>query len=109
MASPEGNSRSLQGSLRASDADRERVAELLREHYGEGRLSDEDLSERVEAAYGARAMSELAALTADLPSPPDPDPDPDRSHRRRRSALETSVRIHFTTYLLVNLMLIGIW
>jgi class 3 adenylate cyclase len=103
MASPEGNSRSLQGSLRASDADRERVAELLREHYGAGRLSDDDLSERVEAAYGARTMSELAALTDDLPSA-------HRSRRgRRRSGLEMSVRIHLTVYLVVNVVLIGIW
>src|SRR3954470_18866927 len=103
MASPEGNSRSLQGGLRASDADRERVAELLREHYGAGRLSDEDLSERVEAAYGARTTSELAALTADLPSG-------HRSRRgRRRSRFETSVRTHLAVYLVVNVMLIGIW
>src|SRR3954451_10930243 len=103
MASPEGNSRSLQGSLRASDADRERVAELLREHYGAGRLSDDDLSERVEAAYGATTRSELAALTADLPSA-------HRSRRgRRRSRLEMSVRTHLAVYLVVNVMLIGIW
>jgi class 3 adenylate cyclase len=89
--------------LRASDADRERVAARLREHYGDGRLNDDDLSERVEAAYRASTTSELAKLTADLPAPPKP-PRP-----RRRSALETSVRIHFTTYLLVNLLLIGIW
>src|SRR4051794_4768558 len=89
--------------LRASDADRERVAARLREHYGDGRLSDDDLSQRVEAAYRAGTTSELAVLTADLPGPPKP-PRP-----RRRSALETSVRIHFTTFLLVNLMLIGIW
>src|SRR3954454_10907646 len=89
--------------LRASDADRERVAARLREHYGDGRLNDDDLSERVEAAYRASTPSKLAKLTADLPAPPKP-PRP-----RRRSALETSVRIHFTTYLLVNLLLIGIW
>jgi class 3 adenylate cyclase len=93
--------------MRASDADRERVAELLREHFSAGRLSDDDLSERVEAVYGVRTMSELAALTADLPSPPAPGPGPGPT--RHRSALETSVRIHFTVYLLVNLMLIGIW
>jgi class 3 adenylate cyclase len=89
--------------MRASDADRERVAARLRDHYGDGRLNDDDLSERVDAVYRAGTMAELARLTADLPAPPRP-PRP-----RRRSALETSVRIHLTTYLLVNLMLIGIW
>src|SRR5215212_2731494 len=103
MASAGRNTRSDPSGLRASDADRERVAATLREHYGDGRLDDEDLSERIEAAYRGRTMAELEALTADLPAPPGP-PRP-----RRRSALETSVRIHFTTYLLVNLMLIAIW
>jgi class 3 adenylate cyclase len=91
------------GSLRASDADRDRVAGRLREHYGAGRLSDDDLSERVEAAYGVRTLSELEALTADLPSGPAP------ARRPRRSALAESVRIHLTVYLVVNVMLIGIW
>jgi class 3 adenylate cyclase len=91
--------------VRASDADRERVAELLRDHYGAGRLSEEDLSERVEAAYDVRTTAELAALTADLPSPRPPAP----GRPRPRSGLEISVRIHFTIYLLVNVMLIGIW
>src|SRR3954447_11981261 len=91
------------GNLRASDADRERVAARLREHYGAGRLSDDDLSERVEAAYGVRTMQELEALTADLPSAPKP------GRARRRGALETSVRIHLTFYLIVNALLIGIW
>jgi class 3 adenylate cyclase len=103
MESPPRQSRPHARTIRASDADRERVAERLREHYGAGRLSDDDLSERVEAAYGARTMSELGALTVDLPSPR-------HSYRPRgRGALEASVRIHLTTYILVNLMLIGIW
>src|SRR3954447_7806127 len=103
MASLEGNSHSGQGGLRASDADRERVAKLLRDHYGAGRLSGEELAERVEAAYGVRTMSELQALTADLPSAAEP------RRGRRRSALEASVRIHLAVYVVVNAMLIGIW
>src|SRR3954468_5406969 len=88
--------------VRASDMDREQVVELLRDHYEAGRLSEDDLSERIESAYGARTVAELHQLLTDLPSP--------RAVRRhRRGGYETSVRIHFTTYLLVNLMLIGIW
>jgi class 3 adenylate cyclase len=90
--------------LRVSDADRERVADLLRGHYGAGRLSDDELDERIEAAYAARTGSDLAALTADLPAD-----RPATAHRRRRGALETSVRIHLTVYLVVNLGLIAIW
>jgi Domain of unknown function (DUF1707)/Cell wall-active antibiotics response 4TMS YvqF len=53
--------------LRASDADREATLALLREAGGEGRLTFEELAERVERADGARTAGELEALTADLP------------------------------------------
>jgi hypothetical protein len=53
--------------LRISDADRHRVAELLREAAGEGRLDIEELDERLEAAYSAKTYGDLVPLTADLP------------------------------------------
>jgi class 3 adenylate cyclase len=105
MASAERDSRFPARGVRASDADRERVARLLRDHYSAGRLSEEDLTERVDAAYEVRTTTELAALTNDLPSAPHAPP----ATPRRRGALETSVRIHFTIFLLVNLMLVAIW
>src|SRR3954453_16069257 len=98
MESARRNTRARESSLRASDEDRERVAKLLRDHYGAGRLSEDGLSGRGEAVYRARPTSELEALTADLPSAREHD-------RRPRGALETSVRTHLTTYLLVNLLL----
>src|SRR3954447_856982 len=105
MASAQRQSRTQLTSVRASDADRERVVEFLRQHYGAGRLSEDDLSARIESAYGARTVAELEALITDLPSQRRP-----ASHRRRhRSGLEASVRVHLTTYLLVNAMLIAIW
>jgi hypothetical protein len=103
MAPPGRDAPSGESSLRASDADRERVVESLREHYGAGRLSEEELSERVEAVYGVRTMSELQALTADLQS----SPAPGLGHRR--SALEASVRTHLAIYVVVNVALVGIW
>jgi hypothetical protein len=54
-------------SLRASDSDREQVAERLRHATAEGRLSTDELEERVGALYGARTYGELDALVADLP------------------------------------------
>ncbi|EGX58640.1 hypothetical protein SZN_16770 [Streptomyces zinciresistens K42] len=54
--------------LRASDADRERVAEILREALAEGRLDMEEFGERLDAAYTARTYGELAPLTRDLPA-----------------------------------------
>jgi len=50
-----------------SDADRERVAERLRQAAGEGRLAPEELEERLEAALSARTEADLAPLVADLP------------------------------------------
>lgn len=54
---------------RASDAERERVAEWLREAVTDGRLDMEEFDERLEAAYKARTHGELAPLVSDLPSP----------------------------------------
>jgi Domain of unknown function (DUF1707)/2TM domain len=54
-------------SLRASDADRERFVETLRQHHAEGRLTTEELTERTERAYQARTLGDLDALATDLP------------------------------------------
>ena len=54
--------------LRASDADRERVVNLLREHHAEGRLDLEEFHERLNAAYAAKTIGDLEALLADLPA-----------------------------------------
>ena len=56
--------------LRASHADRDRVVELLRIAAGDGRLTAEELDERLEAALTARTQRELTVLTADLPAAP---------------------------------------
>jgi Domain of unknown function (DUF1707) len=57
----------IEPSLRASDADRERVAERLRHATAEGRLGGDELEERLEALYGARTYAELDALLVDIP------------------------------------------
>jgi uncharacterized membrane protein YccC len=58
------------GELRVSDQDRERAASEIREHFAAGRLSEDELNERVQAAYQARTQRELDALQADLPRLP---------------------------------------
>lgn len=55
-------------ALRASHADRDRVVEALSTAAGDGRLTAEELDERVEAALSARTVGELAVLTTDLPT-----------------------------------------
>ncbi|MEU6992474.1 DUF1707 domain-containing protein [Streptomyces sp. NPDC046465] len=54
--------------LRASDSDREQVAEQLRDALAEGRLDMSEFEERLDATYKARTYRELAPLTRDLPS-----------------------------------------
>lgn len=53
--------------MRASDGDRDRVADVLRDAHGEGRLTQDELMSRVEAAYDARSYHQLDRLIADLP------------------------------------------
>lgn len=60
----------------ASHADRERAVDVLRAGYGEGRLEKGEFDKRVERAYGARTVGELALLVSDLPLGPMPQPAP---------------------------------
>jgi hypothetical protein len=57
-------------ALRASDADRDRVIELLRAAVADGRLDSGEFDERLDAALAARTLDELAPLTADLIAAP---------------------------------------
>jgi hypothetical protein len=56
-------------NLRASDADRERVVAVLAEAAADGRITLEEHTERVQRAYQARTLGELAGLTEDLVAP----------------------------------------
>lgn len=60
----------MSDGLRASDEERERAAAQLREHFAAGRLSEDELNERVDAAYGARTAGDLRAVLADMPALP---------------------------------------
>src|SRR6266487_321075 len=55
--------------MRVSDADRDRVAEVLRDAVGQGRISFEELDERLGLAYSARTYADLEPVTRDLPAP----------------------------------------
>ena len=56
--------------LRVSDEQRERAAQELREHFAAGRLTEDELSDRVQTVYSARTEQELQTLLADLPKLP---------------------------------------
>ena len=60
--------------MRASDADRDAIAERLRDGFAEGRLSTEEFEERLEQAYASRTRAELVPLVRDLPQPGDDTP-----------------------------------
>ncbi|MFF0202321.1 DUF1707 domain-containing protein [Streptomyces sp. NPDC005017] len=60
--------------LRASDADRDRIADILREALAEGRLTADEHAERVEGALAARTVGELEVLIRDLPAAHAPRP-----------------------------------
>lgn len=82
---------------RASDAERDEVVSDLRAHAADGRLSVEELDQRIAAALSATTRVELAALLADLPRRPRPVTD-------RRDFRE-----HLRTYLMVMALLVVIW
>jgi hypothetical protein len=86
--------------LRASDAERESVIADLRAHAGEGRLSVEELDERIGRAYAATSRRELAALMEDLPRIRRP-----RSRRDERAEFAE----HLRSYLAVMALLVAIW
>ncbi|WP_049580818.1 DUF1707 SHOCT-like domain-containing protein [Streptomyces sp. SBT349] len=72
--------------VRASDADRDRIADILRDALAEGRLDPEEHAERVEAVFKAKTLAELDPLIRDLPAgqpqyPPPPAASPDPSKR----------------------------
>jgi DUF1707 SHOCT-like domain len=56
--------------IRASDADRDVVVDVLREAYTEGRLTAEEFDERMSAAYASKTWGQLRELTVDLPVQP---------------------------------------
>lgn len=59
-------------AIRASDREREQHIDVLRRHAGDGRLTFEELEQRIESAYAARTQEELAAVLAGCPLSPTP-------------------------------------
>ena len=87
--------------IRASDAEREHHVELLREHAAQGRLTIDELSERLDRAYAAVTREQLAVLVADLPRRAAPP--------RTRTRSRPRVPPQWVPFLAVNLLLIAIW
>jgi hypothetical protein len=68
--SGDASGRVAAADMRASHSDRDQVVDIIRDAAAEGRLTREELDQRVESALGARTLRELAMLTRDLPEQP---------------------------------------
>ncbi|HEY3468140.1 MAG TPA: DUF1707 domain-containing protein [Amycolatopsis sp.] len=93
--------------IRAADADRERVATAVQTAGSEGRLTLEEVEERLTRVYAARFTDELTELTADLPRPDPPRPGfpLTREALRRHPAL----RLHLAVAVAVAVLVIVRW
>jgi hypothetical protein len=100
--------------IRPSDAEREEVVEQLRHHAEQGRLDMDELSERLDRVYAAKARRELAEPLSELPVPPPapaPAPAPSRTGPPAAGSYDTldGLRGRFRGYLAVSLLLVAIW
>lgn len=102
-------------SVRAGDADRERTVQQLQQHLADGRLDYEEFDERVDEAYAARTMDDLAHALRELPripAQPRPSPSPVVAPRPGTPAVRgkrVALAANATAYAVVNTMLIAIW
>jgi len=111
--------------IRASDADRDRVAAALREHLAAGRLTLEEFDQRLDQAYAAKTLGDLDEVMADLPRTelgPLPDASVDRpgaspqARRRPPGSIEAGPgrfspawRAAWGSWLAISLFLFVIW
>jgi Domain of unknown function (DUF1707) len=71
--------------MRIGDAEREAAATSLREHYAQGRLSLDELNQRLDASFAATTQGQLSKVTADLPQQAPWGPMPAAPAARRRT------------------------
>jgi len=69
-------------SMRASDDERNTVADRLSRHYAEGRLDEAEFKSRLDTAMSATTRGDLNGLFHDLPGLPSEPPPPPPRHRR---------------------------
>ncbi len=74
-----------EGHVRASDAERDGAALELRQHFADGRITEQELSDRLEAVYASSTRGELEQIRHDLPAAP-PSPRERREQLAERQA-----------------------
>ncbi|MGP4016731.1 DUF1707 SHOCT-like domain-containing protein [Saccharopolyspora sp. 5N708] len=92
--------------MRASDADREAVAQRLRVALDEGRLTIVEYDERLQRAYAATTFEQLEPLTADLPAPVPAKPSSEVARRERR---KRKIVKEWRDWASVTFILVAIW
>jgi hypothetical protein len=82
------------GHVRAANADREHVIDLLKAAFVQGRLTQDELDARAGQAFTARTYAELAALTADIPAGSSTRPPRQPARPQNRTAQNRTARTH---------------
>jgi hypothetical protein len=96
-------------NLRASDADRQRVADRLQQSLNEGRLTLAEYDERVRQSYEARTYGDLKALLTDLPASQRQQLEPVTSKPPARDRTGRWVLAMWSSWLTTALVVIVIW
>lgn len=96
--------------LRAGDADRDAAAAALREAFAQGRITQDELEERLGKVHTAKTYGELAPITADLPATDSAPVVPESEEaRRRRSALRAGWASWVGVAVIVNVVWFASW
>ena len=94
----------IQTAVRASDVERERIAKLISEAAGEGRLSIAEADDRLERVYTTKFRHELADFVSDLP-----DDTPRTQPGRPIERFPTRLRVHAAVAVVMSVLLILRW
>jgi hypothetical protein len=98
--------------IRASDTDRDRAVDQLRQHLADGRLTMEEFTERVDEAYEARTTADLQQALRELPHVRVSEPrTPEQREKAatRQLKKQRQLRSQLVTFVLVNTFLVAIW
>jgi Domain of unknown function (DUF1707) len=112
-----GTGMASERGIRASDADRDRIAAALGDHHAAGRLTLQEFQERLDRAYAAKTLGELDDLMADLPrtdlSPlpgqPGASPLPERREPGTVQAPGGSLPAIVRLWLMITFGLFALW
>ncbi|MFG3618083.1 DUF1707 domain-containing protein [Nocardia sp. NPDC047654] len=91
-----------QDHVRASDADREKIVDRLRQAMNEGRLSLPEFDERLQQVYAAKTYGELTPLLSDLPAQRESRP-------ARATGVPRWITIMWTPWVFVNVLCVAIY